>query len=148
MGVSVSATRTISPSLMSGVVKLRELLPKALIPVSSFDKLEQVLLYLDSEGKETILLGDTNCNLTAEQAGQPINNDTRHLICLYGLFSLNQLVWEPTRVNVSSSFIIDHIATNCSNNIIKSGVHKISLSDRFMVYCICKRNGAIEKVIN
>ena len=33
-------------------------------PVSSLDRLEQVLLYLDSEVKETILLGDTNCDLT------------------------------------------------------------------------------------
>ena len=55
------------------------------------------------------------------------------------------MVWEPTRVNVSSSSIIDHVATNCANNIIKSGVQKISLSDRFKVYCIRKLNGAMEK---
>ena len=38
-------------------------------PVSSVDKLEQVLLYLYMEGKEAILLGEINCDLTAEQAG-------------------------------------------------------------------------------
>ena len=89
--------------------------------VSSFDKLEMVLLYLHSEGKEIILLGDTSCDLTAEQAWQPIDNDTRHVNCLYGLFSFNQLVREPTRVTVNSSSIIDHVATNCANNIIKPG---------------------------
>ena len=72
---------------------------------------------------------------------------SRHLTCLYGLFGLNQLVREPTRVAVNSSSTIDHIATNCANNIIKSGVHDISLSDHFMVYCIRKQNGAIEKAI-
>ena len=46
-------------------------------PVASFDKLEKVLSYLDKEGKEIILLGDTNCDLTTKQADQHIDNDTR-----------------------------------------------------------------------
>ena len=54
-------------------------------------------------------------------------------------------MWEPTRVTVNSFSIIDHIATNCANNIIKSEVHKISLSDHFIVYCVRKPNGTIEK---
>ena len=37
-------------------------------PVASFDKLEKALSYLDKEGKEIILLGDTNCDLTTKQA--------------------------------------------------------------------------------
>ena len=32
--------------------------------VASFDELEKVSSYLDKEGKETILLGDMNCDLT------------------------------------------------------------------------------------
>ena len=73
-----------------------------------------------SEGKEIILLGDTNCDLTTKQAEQPIDNDTKHMTCLYGLFSLSQLMREPIRVTVNSSSIIDHIATDCANSIIKS----------------------------
>ena len=37
-------------------------------PVASFYKLEEVLSYWDKEGKEIILLGDTNCDLPAKQA--------------------------------------------------------------------------------
>ena len=33
-------------------------------PVASFGRLEKVLSFLDNEGKEIILLGDTNCDLT------------------------------------------------------------------------------------
>ena len=33
-------------------------------PVDSFNKVEKVLSYLNKEGKEIILLGDTNCDLT------------------------------------------------------------------------------------
>ena len=114
-------------------------------PVASFDKLEKALSYLDKEGKEIILLGDTNCDLTTKQANQPIDNDTRHVTSLYELFNLNQLIKEPTRVTLDTSTIIDHIATTCVRNIIKSGVHDVSMSDHYVVYCIRKFNGAVEK---
>ena len=116
-------------------------------PVASFDKLEKVLSYLDKEGKEIILLGDTNCDLTTKQADQRIDNDTRHVTSLYELFSFNQLIKEPTRVTLDTSSIIDHIATTCARNIIKSEVHEVSMSDHYMVYCIRKSNGAVEKAI-
>ena len=41
-------------------------------PVASFDKLEKALSYLEKEGKEIILLDDTNCDLTTKQADQRI----------------------------------------------------------------------------
>ena len=114
-------------------------------PVASFDKLEKVLSYLDKEGKEIILLGDTNCDLTPKQAEQPIDNNSRHMLDLYELFSFKQLVEEPTRVTLTTSSIIDHIATTCARNIVKSGVHEVSMSDHYMLYCIRKFNGAVEK---
>ena len=114
-------------------------------PVVSFDKLEKVLSFLDKEGKEIILLGDTNCDLTPEQAEQPIDNNSKHMLDLYELFSFKQLVEEPTRVTLTTSSIIDHIATTCARNIVKSGVHEVFMSDHYMVYCIRKFNGAVEK---
>ena len=105
-------------------------------PVGAFEKLEKVLSFLDKEGKEMIFLGDTNCDLTEKIADQPIDNDSRHMCNLYGLFSLKQLIEEPTRVTLNTSTIIDHIATTCARNITKSGVHEVSLSDHFMVYCV------------
>ena len=114
-------------------------------PGASFDKLEKVLSFLDKEGKEIILLGDTNCYLTPKQAEQPIDNNSKHMLDLYELFSFKQLVEEPTRVTLTTSSIIDHIATTCARNIVKSGVHEVSMSDHYMVYCIRKFNGAVEK---
>ena len=64
---------------------------------------------------------------------------------LFGLFILKQLIEEPTRVTLNTSTIIDHIATTCARNITKSGVHEVSLSDHFMVYCVRRFNGAVEK---
>ena len=110
-------------------------------PVASFDKLEKVLSYLDKEGKEIILLGDTNCDLATKQAEQPIDNDTKHVTSLYELFSFKQLI----RVILTTSSIIDHIATTCARNIVECGVHKVSLSDHYLVYCIRRFNGAVEK---
>ena len=114
-------------------------------PVVSFDKLEKVLSFFDKEGKEIILLGDTNCDLTPKQAEQPIDNNSKHMLDLYELFSFKQLVEEPTRVTLTTSSIIDHIATTCARNIVKSGVHEVSMSDHYMVYCIRKFNGAVDK---
>ena len=100
---------------------------------------------MDKEGKEIILLGDTSCDLTTKQANQPIANDTTHVTSLHELFSFNQLIKEPTRVTLDTSSIIDHTATTGARNIITSGVHDVSMSDHYMVYCIRKFNGAVEK---
>ncbi len=113
--------------------------------VNTFAKLEKVLSCLDKEDKEIILLGDTNCDLTPKQDGQPIENDSKHMSDIYELFSFKQLIEEPTRVTLTTSSIIDHIATTKVPNIVESGVHKVSLSDHFMVYCIRKFNGAVIK---
>ena len=64
---------------------------------------------------------------------------------LYELFSFKQLVEEPTRVTLTTSSIIDHVATTCARNIVEAGVHKVTMSDHYMVYCIRKFNGAVEK---
>ena len=114
-------------------------------PVGSFNKLEKVLSFLDKEGNEIILLGDTNCDLTPKQAEQPIDNNSKHMLDLYELFSFKQLIEGPTRVTVTTSSIIDHIATTHARNIVKSGVYEVSPSDHYMVYCIRKFNGAVEK---
>ncbi len=55
------------------------------------------------------------------------------------------LIEEPTRVTLKTSSIIDHVATTCVGNIVGSGVHKVSLSDHYMLYCIRKFNGGVER---
>ena len=67
------------------------------------------------------------------------------MLDLYELFSFKQLIEEPIRVTLTTSSIIDHIATTSARNIVKSGVYEVSMSDHDMVYCIRKFNGAVEK---
>ena len=67
------------------------------------------------------------------------------MLDLYELFSFKQLIEEPTRVTLTTSSIIDHIATTSARNIVKSGVYEVSMNDNYMVYCIRKFNGAVEK---
>ena len=68
-------------------------------------KFERVLS-LDKEYKEIILLWDTNWDYSEKQAAQPIDNDTKHIMGVYELFSLKQLIEEPTRVAISMSTLI------------------------------------------
>ena len=114
-------------------------------PVGSFNKLEHGLTYLDREGMEIILFGDTNCDLAKYVPDQPHDNNTKDLSDLYVLFSFRQLIEEPTRGTLTTSTIIDHIATTDASKTLNSGVYKTSLSDHYMVYCSRKPNGAIEK---
>ena len=114
-------------------------------PIRTFEKLETALSFLDKEGKEIILLGNTNCDLTKRIENQPIENDGRHTSEVYDLFSFKQLIQEPTRVSSATSTLIDHIATTSPENIVDSGVLQVSMSDHYLVYCLRKLNGACRK---
>ena len=46
--------------------------------MGTFDKVEKVRSYLDKEGKETILRGYTNCDLTIRATELPTDNKSRH----------------------------------------------------------------------
>ena len=58
-----------------------------------------------------ILLGDTNCDLFPKQVEKPIDNDSKHMLDLYELFSFKQVIGGPTRVSLTTSSTIDLIAT-------------------------------------
>ena len=49
-------------------------------------------------------------------------------------FGLNQLVLEATRVTNDSRTLIDHIYSNCSENVNSLEVPKIGLSDHFPIF--------------
>ena len=113
--------------------------------VETFHKLDKVLAFLDSEHEEIILLGDTNYDLTNKPGDLNEDINTRHLCNLYELCNFHQLIINPTLVTLTTSSIIDHIATTCARNISDSGVHKISMSDHHMVFCVCKFDGGLLK---
>ena len=103
-------------------------------PVDTFDKIEQVLRFLESEGKEIILQGDTNCNiLNFEDSSESLEphapNHVKRINDIYQSFRLEQLIKEATRETTETSTLLDHVAVSNVNNIVESGVFRVALSD-------------------
>ena len=99
-------------------------------PVSLFLEFENFLKAADSEGKETLIAGDINCNL-AEESTDPLSPKVKFL---YEAYQFSQLIKEYTRVTPTSQTLIDHWLTNETRNISASGVIKTSISDHYLVY--------------
>ncbi len=123
--------------------------PNALNEV--FNDLEKSLQTLDREGKEIIILGDTNCdilpNYSSDQHSKEVNlqPQSNRLLQIYNLFGLHQLIETATRETTSSSTLIDHIATTNKLNVVESGVRHIGLSDHYLIYMVRKFNGSLHK---
>ena len=105
-------------------------------PIEDFNKLEQVLHFFESEGKEIILLGDTNCDLLHRDTAPNLDhvipnldhvipNHVKRIVDIYDSYGLKQLITEPTRETIHTSTLIDHIAVSNANNIVESGVIKL-----------------------
>ncbi len=97
-------------------------------------QLENILQFLDNEGLEAIIHGDTYCNFG------PVNESeydahAKHLSEIYKIFGFKQLINKPTRETLSTATIIDHVATTACRNIVASGVVPISLSDHYLIFC-------------
>ena len=107
-------------------------------PVTTFLRVEVVLSYLDSESKEMILMGDTNCDLSKDSIENPITSYSRRIRRLYEMFSLQQIIKEPTRVTLTTSTFIDHIVTYYIGSILEARVHKITLSGHYLIFCVIK----------
>ena len=72
-------------------------------------------------------MGDLNRDL--------LNNQIKNVWTEYmELFGLTQLVSEATRVTSDSSTLIDHIYSNCPENVNSLNVPKIGLSDHFPIF--------------
>ena len=63
-------------------------------------------------------MGDTKCDLPQEITCLSLAENCRHISNLYDLFSLKQIINEPTRVALTTSTLIDHISTPCIDNIL------------------------------
>ena len=86
------------------------------------------------------LLGDTSCDISQGITCLSLAENSRHISYLYDLFSLKQIINEPTREKLSTSTLNDHISTSCIDDILESGVQKVSMSDHYKVSCKRKLN--------
>ena len=103
----------------------------------SFDTLEGISRKLDSEDKEVILIGDTNCDLKSQS-----DWNTKRLKSLYSFFQFEQQIKEYTRVaskinnegkTIITKSLIDHFATNRVRHILKSEVIQIGMVDHYLI---------------
>ena len=90
----------------------------------------------DLENKELILLGDLNCDTSKS----PPDANTRKLEFLLTLYQFDQLINEPTRVTKASATLIDLLITNKKQNIAKSGVIHLGLSDHSLIFATRKHS--------
>ena len=79
-------------------------------------------------------MGDLNCDVSKF----PPDAHTRRLQFLSCVYQLEQLINEPTRVTRTSATLIDLIFTNKKENIVKSGVIHLGISDHSLIFAVRK----------
>ena len=99
--------------------------------VELFSFIENMVSKTDQEGKVCILIGEFNCDLFKSR-----DNDTKHLKRIYGMYHFKQLITKPTRVTSNTRTLIDHIASNRSDNVPESDVILCGISDHDAVYMV------------
>ena len=119
--------------------------------IDNFNTLEQVLPFFELEGKEIILLGDTNCDLfsgSKVSSKYLVPNHVKRIYDIYQSFRFEQIINEPTRVTTETSALLDHVAVSNINNIVESGVYRAALNDYYLVYAVRKFRGGVNKQHN
>ena len=90
--------------------------------------LSEMMDDVTNENKETILLGDLNCDFLKK------NPVTSHMSSFMNMYNLDQLVTKPTRITPNSKTLIDVIlSTDCSICVDTDVVHH-SFSDHSLVH--------------
>ena len=99
--------------------------------VEYFNELDKLFNSIYAEDKETIYLGDTNCDML-----DFTNSDTKNLMRLLTKYHPVQLIKSPTRTTASTKTVIDHIITNRPEFVSKSGVLNCGISNHDVVFII------------
>ena len=110
----------------------------------SFEAPRNLLSAVDAEGKEIILIGDTNCDLKNHKDGC-----TKSIKSVYSEFQFEQQINEYTRVAPlekdgaphTSKTLIDHFATNRPDYILRASVLKLGMVDHYLIFAVRKING-------
>ena len=107
-------------------------------PVSHFQDIEKTLSAIEADGKEAIIMGDTNFDYLNQS-----NNDTKHMKKIAHKLGFSHIIKEATRTTADTKTNIDHIFTNMSEFVRVSGVIHCGISDHDAVYMI--RNMRVSK---
>ena len=103
------------------------------LPEDFNNRFEKMLYNVNSEDKETLLLGDFNCDYSKAHKNQSLKSTMAS-------FGLHQQVTTPTRIDETSQSMIDLVLTNMPHNICKTVVLESCLSDHHLVGTVRKLN--------
>ena len=103
-------------------------------PIGLFSHLENLIARRDLTNLEFFLLGDVNADIASTNN----DNNVRQRANIADIYSLRQLISEPTRITDKSATLIDLIFTNCPERVVCSGVVNISISDHSLV-CVFRK---------
>lgn len=100
---------------------------------------KNVYNFFNREDKKVILLGDTNCDILPRYSkeGDANSNDlpshSLRLLEIHYLFSFHLLIESPSCEILTTTAMVDNIATTNKTNIVTSGIHKSCLSDHYLL---------------
>ena len=80
------------------------------------------------------MFGDFNTNVSSKQGCNLLKSLTSFL----DLFTLSQIIKDPTRVSAKFSSTIDLILVSDTDKISQSGVIDLGISDRCLIFCTRK----------
>ena len=105
--------------------------------IECFDWYENCIIDMDLENKESILMGDFNCDWSK----LVINSAASHTVRMAtsaNTYQFEQMIKEPTRVTAISRTLIDLAFCNKPEMITMSGVDHIGISDHSLIY-VCRK---------
>lgn len=111
---------------------------------TAFESLRASLGELDQEGKEIILVGDTNCDFK-----NSTDANTKQLKLVYSEYKMEQLIKNYTRVAFTtteqsgqrlSKSLIDNFSTSSSKYVLETDILETGMVDHYLVYGVRKIN--------
>ena len=99
-----------------------------MIQLRHYIDLRNCLQLIDSDNKESIILGDVNCDFLPEN----LSSQASELKFITRLYQYDQLISEPTRVTKDTRTLVDHCYTTNPQNIISKGVSVVSICRSFL----------------
>ena len=87
---------------------------------------------MDLENKESILMGDFNCDWSKLVINSAASHTVR-MATLASTYQFEQMIKEPTRVTATSRTLIDLAFCNKPEMITMSGVDHICISDHSLI---------------
>ena len=105
--------------------------------IECFEWYEECIINMDLENKETILMGDFNCDWSKLSNNNAASHTVR-MATLASTYQFEQMIKEPTRVTAASRTLIDLALCNKPELITMSGVDHLGISDHSLIY-VCRK---------